>query len=251
MLKKFCFAVLYLTFFYINIGIAQTSIEELKQAYAKNSGGSKENCLLKIITSEAKNYPDNQRIQQIILIRHGEPLLPKDGLFTSYMAQEYSRLYDEVEVMDFEQRPVCLENLDLDTIYASNLVRAKNTAQKIIENRNIHLQSEKLFREFEREILPVPFIRLPLNFWLVFSRLMWYARLNTSNIEGYDMAKKRIAYAAKFLEYKSNKNDLTLLVAHGMFNKSLAAELKKRGWTLVYSNGLGYLNVRVLAKQTE
>ncbi len=247
MLKKFCIALLYLILSSNHIGKAQTAIEELKQAYTINAGGSNENCLLKIIHTEAENH----NFRQIVLIRHGEPLLPKEGLFTSYMAQEYGRLYDEVEVLDFNQSPVCLENLDLDTLYSSNLVRAKNTAEKIIEDRKIHLQSDMLFREFEREIFPVPFIRLPLNFWLVFSRLMWYAGLNSSNIEGIGHAKKRVAYAAQFLENKSQSNDLTMLVAHGMFNRRLASELKKRGWILVYSNGLGYLNVRVLAKRSE
>ncbi len=229
-------------------GKSQTAIAYLEEAYKKNSLLIKDDCLLDIIKSESLKNLKGENIQQIILIRHGQPLLEKNGLFTSYMAQEYSRLYDEVEVLDFDKSPICLDGEDIDTILSSNLVRAVNTAEKIIDNRDITLQSEPLFREFEREVFVIPFVQLPLNYWLVLSRLMWYAKLNTSHIEGIKTAKKRVKYAAQYLEYRTKTSKPTILVAHGMFNRALATELEKRGWSLVYSNGLGYLNVRVLAR---
>lgn len=249
MLKKFYFAVLLFLFLHTT-GNAQPVLKQLERAYTQNSIHSKEACLLDIIKTEDLAGFQNEIVQQIMLIRHGQPLLSKEGLFSSFMAKEYSYLYDQVEVKDFDKSPICIKNQAIDTILSSNLRRAVNTAEKIIEERDIVLQSESLFREFEREVFLIPFIRLPLNFWLVISRAMWYARLNTSNIEGISSANSRVSYAAKYLEFKAKTNNPVILVAHGMFNKALSKKLKKRGWSLVYSNGHGYLNVRILARKT-
>jgi broad specificity phosphatase PhoE len=187
-------------------------------------------------------------IIQIVLIRHGKPQLNKKGWFSAADAQKYSDLYDRVEVYDFSPSPFCFDENDLDTLYSSDLIRAVSTATKILGESDIVLQQKTLFREFEREVFPFPVLKMPLNFWLVTSRLMWYSGLHSRRIESSVAAGKRVDLAAEFLEKKSQKNGKTALVAHGMFNKRLAKTLRRNGWTMVYQNGNGYLSLRILAK---
>jgi broad specificity phosphatase PhoE len=199
---------------------------------------SEQNCLLKIHETD---------LNQIILIRHGKPKLSKKGWYTAKMAQEYSRLYDLVKVYDFDKIPVCISPEDVDTIYSSNLVRAKNTANKLNLN-HLPIKSSSLFREFERDILLIPILRVPLKFWLVLSRLMWYSRLHSHRTESKKSANKRSELAADALIISSEENSNAVLVAHGMLNKKLAKTLSKRGWDKVYDNGNSYLSVKILAK---
>lgn len=186
---------------------------------------------------------------QIVLIRHGKPMLNKKGWFSSKEAKEYSRRYDLVGVYDFESNPFCFSPDEIDTLYSSNLTRAQSTASKILENSEIEIVQSRLFREFEREVFLLPVLRMPLNFWLVSSRLLWYANLHSSQTESYKAARRRADSAADFLELKATKDGRTALVAHGMFNKRLSNALQKKGWTQVYTNGNGYLSVRILAKK--
>ena len=231
--------------FVFKLSISQiNSIDDLKKYY-NDQGIASDSCLMRIFNQQGHGF------DQIILIRHGKPLLSKEGLFSSYMAQEYIRNYDLVKVQEFNQLPVCIDQIEVDTIFSSDLERARNTAEQIIGERDIELISNRIFREFELEIFPVPFFHLPLNFWLVTARLMWFANLSTIHIEGKKASNHRISYVAQELERTSTRNEPLILVAHGLFNKRLSKELHKREWNQVYENGMGYLSIRILAKKSD
>ncbi len=218
------------------------------RAYYDTADSNGSECI-KIWTEN--NFMDSNFLTQIILIRHGKPDINQKGWFSSLDAQKYSENYNQVEVVDFETIPVCMEILKPDTIYSSILVRAISTANKLINDQAIYIDSRSLFREFEREIFTIPLIRLPLNFWLVSSRLFWYLGIHSSRIESHKAAKKRVSLAADYLETKSGSQKEVILVAHGMFNKALSKELQKRGWTLVFENGNSYLSMKIVAKKNK
>jgi broad specificity phosphatase PhoE len=224
----------------VGVSAFAQELEELRSYYQKFEGvmETDQNCLLKIHKAE---------VNQIILIRHGKPKLSKNGWYTAKMAQEYSRIYDLVKVYDFEKIPVCIFPDDVDTIYSSNLVRAKNTAAKLNIN-HIPVKSSSLFREFERDIITIPILKMPLMFWLGMSRIMWYSRLHSQTTESKKAANKRSEMVADALIKKSEEKSNAILVAHGMLNKKLVKTLSKRGWDKVYDNGNSYLSVKILAK---
>lgn len=236
----------------VNLKGQDNELEILKQVYSEQDKNADQNdCRLKIIEVLETDQGRKVHFDQIILIRHGKPMISKNGLFSSYMAQEYLRNYDRVNVAPIGVSPVCLEDISPDTILTSNLQRSINTAEKLKVDMDIVLHSSPLYREFELEVFTVPFVRLPLNFWLVSSRLLWYAGLSSSTIENIRSSNHRIRYVAQDLEKWMEYNNHVVMVAHGLFNRRLARELKKRGWTLVYQNGTAYLNVKVLARISE
>lgn len=220
--------------------LAQRTFTELKEEY-KNLNSSQDTCLYII--------PDpGDSISQIILIRHGKPLLNKKGKFNSRDARDYAHLYDQVGVNKFDPHKICFINSKIDTVYSSSIRRAENTAELIFRNEEVII-SNKVFREFEKEIIPIPFLSLPLDFWLVYARTLWYLRLHHENIESVREAKERSREASSFLRDQSMKDQNVVLVAHGLFNRKLCKDLERNDWIKVYSNGNDYLNIKVLAKK--
>jgi hypothetical protein len=47
------------------------------------------------------------------------------------------------------------------------------------------------------------------------------------------------------------ENKKTLLVSHGLLNRYLAKDFKKKGWTEVYNGGHGYLSQKMFVKYME
>ena len=218
----------------------KAQLNDTKSFYSNQKLKGTENCFIEILK-------DNS-IKQIILIRHGKPKLNKKGWFSSRDAQEYSRKYDLVTVEKINKSPICFDAKKLDTLYSSNLVRAKNTANQI-KKEAICLKSDPMFREFERDIFSLPILKMPLNFWLVTSRLFWYSGIHSNVTESRNKAIKRVKKSAYYLELRAEENETVILVAHGMFNGKLSKVLKKNGWEKVFDNGKGYLSVKIMAKK--
>lgn len=219
---------------------SEAQLDVLKSFYSNQISNKHENCKIQILQDSS--------VEQIILIRHGNPKVDKKGWFSSKDAQEYSRLYDLVEVERIIQSPICFDSNLIDTLYSSNLVRAKNTAAQI-KNDVVFLKSNAIFREFERDIFSFPILKMPLNFWLATSRLFWYAGIHSKSTESRKSAMIRVKKSADYLINRTEENGIVVLVAHGMFNGKLKKVLKKKGWENVLDTGKGYLSVKILAKR--
>ncbi|MCG8311351.1 MAG: histidine phosphatase family protein [Cytophagales bacterium] len=183
---------------------------------------------------------DEKSIQQIIIIRHGEPAMNKKGWRNRDEAIRYTRMYDSVGVYDFEQEPICLRENDVDTVFTSLLPRAIDTAEKTFQG-SVPLNSMRLFNEFERKIIKFPNVKLPGKFWSITSRAVWVIGFNRRGIESFSDAKSRSRAAARFLDKKSGKNGKALLFSHGFLNKYIKRYLKKMGYRSVSLNGQKYL----------
>lgn len=198
------------------------------------------------ISQPVQFYQDKQ-VQQIILIRHGEPILDKKSTRSRKAMKQYIYDYDTAKVQPFTMSPVLFSSDEIDTIYASPIVRASDTADKLFGNQFV-IVKDSMFREFEREVFPLPLIHLRPKTWGILSRIPWIIGLQSRNIEGYSKAKRRAKSDAQFLERKSNQNGRAALVAHGFLNRYLKKYLMKNGWQLSYDGGKDYLSVQVLTK---
>lgn len=185
-------------------------------------------------------------IKQIILIRHGEPDLNKKGWRNRNEAIKYMHDYDSVGVKPFNVLPICIQNLQIESINHSNVPRAVNTAQRAFDGFQLIGSSD--FREFERKTMKFCNISLPLKFWTGGSRILWLMGMNKKDIESFKQAKERANNNAVFLSARALSDGTVILVAHGLHNKYVKKYLRKMGWKKVFDNGNGYLSVKVMAK---
>ncbi len=183
---------------------------------------------------------ENVSVQQIIIIRHGEPAMNKKGWKNRKEAIRYTEMYDSVGVYDFHEKPICLREMDIQVIYTSKLPRAINTAEKTFEGQ-IPLNPDSIFNEFERKIIKFPNIKLPRQFWSITTRVVWMMGFNHRGIESFAEAKDRAKRAAFFLSEKVENNGNAVLFAHGFLNKYLKRYLKKMGYKSLNFNGQKYL----------
>lgn len=186
------------------------------------------------------NLEIDDTFKQIIIIRHGEPAMNKNGWKDRDEAIRYTEMYDSVGVYDFDRKPICLRDNDINTVFTSKLPRAINTAEKTLSNE-FPIESMELFNEFERKIIKFPNIKLPRNFWSVSTRMVWMMGFNDQGIESFSQAKQRANEAAFFLDEEAGKYGKALLFSHGFLNKYIKKYLKKSGYKVIDLDGQKYL----------
>ncbi len=214
------------------------SLHELKQFYKNQDKGK-----------PLELYSDSlSEIQQIILIRHGEPDLNKKGWRNRDEAMNFMQAYDSAIVIPFTTGPINVTELPLDTIFHSSLPRAKNTAQRAFGDIKNFSWKTSDFVEFERKAMKWPNMKMPTKFWTSGSRVLWMMGLNDKNIESFRQAKKRAKSNAEILEKHANQRGMVILVAHGLHNKYIKKYLRKSDWKMVYNSGNDYLSVKVMAR---
>jgi broad specificity phosphatase PhoE len=199
------------------------------------------------IQPEMQLLASYEELQQIILIRHGEPALNKSGWFNRKEAIQFIKDYDAVGVEPLSFVPLVIEAHERPVVHTSTLNRAMHTA-RLVFGDEIPYQEEALFREFERKIIEFPNISLPLKFWLNCSRIVWFLGGNDQNIESFREAKERAKQASERLTESAMKETKVVLVAHGLLNRYLIKKLKKEGWHLVRKGGSDYLAASLLIK---
>ena len=179
-------------------------------------------------------------VQQIFIIRHGEPAMNKKGWKNRKEAIKYMEMYDSVGVYDFDKKPICLREIDLKVVYTSKLPRAMDTAEKTFGD-TVPSDSYALFNEFERKVIKFPNIKLPRKFWSITTRMVWMMGMNKKGIESFSQAKNRSRRAAFFLDDKAENNEKVVLFSHGFLNRYVKKYLKKQGYKLVNLEGQNYL----------
>lgn len=208
---------------------------------------NKENVTVQFVQEEMELVEDYSKLNQIILLRHGEPALDKKGWRKRKEAQKYMRDYDSVGVYPPSYVPLQLADGEIEIINTSTLFRSISTANQLFQ-RPEDQQPDSIFREFERKTFSFFNVKLPLKWWTTGSRVFWIMGLNKKGIESFSEAKQRAKAAAIVLENQTSENGKTLLVSHGLLNHYLVKYLKKNGWTEVFDGGKGYLSQKILVR---
>ena len=191
--------------------------------------------------------PDDDSIQQVVLIRHAEPDVVHDGWRNRHEAIEYIHEYDSASVKPFEVKPVCADQMKVENVYHSNMVRSRETAHLTFGD-DVNYIEKPLFREVERQILPFANINMPGGFWSAASRILWFFGANDDQIETAREAEERVKRATAFLENHAVEEGTVVLVAHGFLNEFLIRQFEKEGWHEVYDGGNEFLSVRIVAR---
>ncbi|MEM1135976.1 MAG: histidine phosphatase family protein [Bacteroidota bacterium] len=193
---------------------------------------------------------NHEKLKQIILIRHGEPALKKEGWVKREEAKQFIYAYDTVGIYDSKFKSASITDDEVTVIHTSSLNRARHTAKFLFGEEKNYL-NDTLFREFERKIAALPNLKLPLKTWLVTSRILWMMGMNKKNIESFSEAKRRAKRATSRLEQLTDENGKVVLVAHGFLNRYLIKNLKKRDWKVVRKGGKGYFATWLLVQYEE
>jgi len=166
---------------------------------------------------------------RIVLVRHGKP----DGVSTAPISgREIGRWtahYGGLGLARSLPPPaaVCALASDARCILASDLPRARESAAWLAEGRTVHVEPD--LREAPLPAsLNVP-LRLPPGVWIVVARLLWLMNACTSE-ETVTQTRERAAQVAAHLEALTTEHDSVMAVGHGMFNRLVAARLRRSGW---------------------
>jgi hypothetical protein len=205
---------------------------------------------LRFINSQDIQLENQRELIQIILIRHGDPIIDTKGWFYFYEADDFTEAYDTVGVYYIHHPPVNIQPGEVLHIYSSPLKRARSTAEQLFADR-FDILYDSSFVEFKNEIIPLPWIRLPLKFWRVSSRLIWMAGIHSSQVPSLSQQKNRSREVAARLDELARKEKRVVLVAHGFLNRYIIRYLKKEDWQHSFDGGYDYLNVQVLSKIVE
>jgi hypothetical protein len=202
---------------------------------------------LRFVDANVIDLPENKEVIQIMLIRHGIPKIDRANWITFYEASNFVMAYDTVEVYEIENIPVDVEPGEIEKVYSSPLRRARSTAEQLFGDE-FDIVYDSIFREFKNEIVPIPWIRLPLGFWRVSSRIFWMVGLHSEEVPSLRSERKRAKRAAEKLVVHALEDKHVILVAHGFINRFMIRHLKKSGWHHSYDGGFEYTNVQVLSK---
>ncbi|WP_299754148.1 phosphoglycerate mutase family protein [uncultured Pontibacter sp.] len=184
---------------------------------------------------------------RIFLIRHAKPKVARNGLFDVKAARQYIVDYDTAQVEKFVLQHEAIPHKQIKQVYCSTLVRSQLTARAIF-GEEVELKIDHTFREFERRIISLPWLRLPIRFWLLSARLLWFLGFNSRDIETFRQARARAKQAAELLEQDARQNKTTILVAHGLLNSFIRRELKRLGWQASIKGGNSFLAVHMMEK---
>ena len=193
---------------------------------------------------------EDKEIIQIMLIRHGIPIIDRANWITFYEASNFVTAYDTVAVYEILDIPVDIKPGEIDKIYSSPLMRARSTAEQMFGDE-FNIVYDSIFREFKNEIVPIPWIRLPLSLWRVSSRIFWMIGLHSENVPSLKSERRRARQAAEKLAEAALKEQHVILVAHGFINRFMIQYLKNQGWHHSYDGGFEYTNVQVMSKIVE
>ena len=194
-----------------------------------------------------KIYPPQDDVMQVILIRHGEPDIKQKRWYRRKDVLSHDERYLQSEIKTLSHTPLDISTLPVDRIYHSSLRRAAHTAE-LLFGENFRLIADRRYREFERGVMRLAGIYLPLKIWKIASRLQWLLGFSAPEIEPVQRARERSRSNARHLEKLALKQKIVVVVAHGFHNRYVGRYMKSFGWIKAYDSGNGFLSMKIFAK---
>lgn len=162
---------------------------------------------------------------KIGLVRHFQVNAEEvEGLISP---KEFNSWLDGYDVWSVNPVDVDLRGIDWNKCYASDLPRAKTTAETIYDGKIIETP---LIREVPMRFTDMVQGKETMENWTVFSSMQW-AIGSHKVVETIHDSRERINKFLDRLEDECDKDDNILVVCHGMIMTILDEQLKKRGFT--------------------
>jgi len=167
---------------------------------------------------------------KIIILRHGKPVTLS---LNKLSASEFSSWVDQYNTTGLcptskptEYAQNCANKCN--AIVCSELPRSIESA-KGFNNKNIVL-SDSIFNEAGLPVANWHVIKFSPKIWAVVFRILWLLGYS-KNSESFKEAKSRASVAVEKLTEIALEYESVLFVGHGVYNRILASELKRVGWS--------------------
>lgn len=190
---------------------------------------------------------------KIVIMRHGKPILDLEEIMYQKMpATQLAEIVDEYERTDLDQ--INLPHSDTLVIAAECAISVCSDLPRAISSIKV-LGVEKItkidpiFRESTLPYLELKRPELTFFSWAIIFRLAWLCGFSR-NGESILKAKERAKCGAKILEGFAKEKATVLHVGHGIMNRLLIKELKRRNWKIKECTGEKYWSYTVLEYET-
>jgi len=166
---------------------------------------------------------------RIVLVRHGKAgaisRRPIDGRDIG----RWVRRYNDAGISRELPPPAAVRNLASSAGYvlASSLRRARESAAWLAASKEVCLDPE--LREAALPESMAVSIRLSPGVWVALARVAWWLNWCDSD-ETIAMARQRAGRVADRLAALAAEYGSVIAVGHGMFNRFVAGQLRRRGW---------------------
>ena len=166
---------------------------------------------------------------EIVLVRHGRTESLAHSRIRGHELGEWARRYDAAGIDRTLGPPADLQARAhaCGCILASDRRRSIESARWLASDGAIRIEPD-LREAGLPDAVPIP-LRLPAAVHLVIARTMWW--LNWSRAaESVDATRDRADRVSEQLSALARDVESVIVVGHGMFNRFIAARLRKHGW---------------------
>ena len=167
---------------------------------------------------------------EITLLRHGKPIIPSLKKLSASAFYEWVQEYN-TSGLSPSSKPTteafsCAN--ECNAIVCSDLPRSIESAKAL--NAGDIVLSNAIFNEAGLPAANWHTLKLSPKIWAVTFRVLWllgYSR----NSESFRESKARAIEAVKKLTEIAHEYESVLFVGHGVYNRILANELRRSGWS--------------------
>ena len=167
---------------------------------------------------------------EITILRHGRPTIPPLNKISASEFLEWVQAYNASGLCPSSKptmEAMCRANA-CDAVVCSELRRSIESAKEL--NANNVVLSDSIFNEAGLPVANWRTLKLSPKIWAVTFRVLWllgYSR----NSESFKEAKTRASEAVRRLTEVAHEHERVLFVGHGVYNRMLANELRRSGWS--------------------
>ncbi len=181
---------------------------------------------------------------RLILLRHGKPASPSPRKINSAEFLGWIEDYDNSGLCPSSPPParVVARAKACKTIVCSALPRSVESAKALGVGNNY--LADPLFNEAGMPASNGRLVTLSPQAWAVIYRALWLLGYS-ANAESFKAAKSRAVLAVEKLTQIACAHGDVLLVGHGVYNRILANELRRQGWSGPKNPGSGYWSMTV------
>jgi broad specificity phosphatase PhoE len=182
---------------------------------------------------------------EIILMRHGRPILTRTGRIAPIDMQGWIEQYD-LSVVQADGIPTASQTLadSAACIAASTAPRALSSLRAL---GHTPVVTDAIFCEAQLPFALWRFPRLPPAVWAALFRLLWFCGY-TRGAASLQATQARAKQAAGKLAVLAEAGPVVLM-GHGIMNRLIARELVALGWSRPAKHGSKYWSAGVYRRQ--
>ena len=167
---------------------------------------------------------------EITLLRHGKALMPNLNKISAASFSHWVEAYNAADLCptSIPSSSTLNHAKQSHAVICSQLPRSIQSA-KALDIKNITL----IDTQFNEAGIPNAnwrSLKLSPMIWAIIFRLLWLFGYS-KNSESFTEAKQRASTSARTLISMAKEHKNVLLIGHGIYNKLLAKELRKLGWS--------------------